>query len=94
MAASTQTQAQALCALLFLYKFVLEIELPRVDSVRARRGERLPVVLSSAEVRRLISCVTPGIGKLMVELMYGTTTRCVRKDSTSPIPISRGCRLP
>ena len=73
VAASTQTQA--LCALLFLYKHVLEIELPRVGSVRAKRPERLPVVLSVAEVRRVISCIAPGLGRLMVELMYGTGMR-------------------
>ena len=73
VAASTQTQA--LCGLLFLYKHVLKIELPHVNAVRAKRPERLPVVLSVAEVRRVISFVAPGVGRLMVELMYGTGMR-------------------
>jgi site-specific recombinase XerD len=73
VAASTQTQA--LCALLFLYKQVLEIELPQVAAVRAKRPERLPVVLSISEVRRVISMIPPGLGRHMAELMYGTGMR-------------------
>ncbi len=49
---SASTQNQALNALLFLYQQVLDLELPRLDAVRARRPQRLPVVLSRAEVRR------------------------------------------
>src|SRR5689334_21588241 len=41
------TQAQALAALLFLYREMLQRELPWVDAfMRARRPARLPVVLS------------------------------------------------
>ena len=72
---AASTQNQALSALLFLYKQVLEIELPLVNAVRAKRGERLPVVLSVAEVRRVISMIPPGINRLMVELMYWTGMR-------------------
>jgi integron integrase len=72
---AASTQNQALSALLFFYHQVLEIELPRVNAVRAKRGERLPVVLSVAEVRRVISIIPPGVNRLMVELMYGTGMR-------------------
>src|SRR5437667_12858 len=41
---AASTQDQALNALLFLYAQVLEIDLGRLDAVRARRGRRLPVV--------------------------------------------------
>jgi len=51
------TQTQALSALLFLYKHVLRIELPTMDSVRAERPKRLPVVLSQQEVQRLLDAV-------------------------------------
>jgi hypothetical protein len=34
---SASTQTQALCAILFLYKQVLRIDLPRLDAVRAKR---------------------------------------------------------
>ena len=49
VAASTQNQAMA--ALLFLYQVVLEIQLQQLNSVRAKRPDRLPVVLSIDEVR-------------------------------------------
>jgi site-specific recombinase XerD len=49
------TQNQALSALLFLYKHVLEHELPWLDGmVRAKRPVRLPVVLTEGEVARLL----------------------------------------
>lgn len=51
---SVSTQRQALCALVFLYQQVLERQLGRLDHLKARRPERLPVVLSRAEVRGLL----------------------------------------
>ncbi|MCJ7978336.1 phage integrase N-terminal SAM-like domain-containing protein [Aeromonas veronii] len=45
---SAATQNQALSALLFLYKEVLEIELPWLDDVtRAKKPARLPTVLTA-----------------------------------------------
>jgi integron integrase len=75
VAAATQTQA--LCALIFLYKQVLLRDLPPLNSVRASRPKRLPVVLSPAEVRRLIDAVdgARGIYRLMAELTYGSGLR-------------------
>ena len=53
---SASTQNQALSALLFLYKHVLHIELPWLDDVvRAKRPERLPVVLTREETQRLLA---------------------------------------
>ena len=52
---AASTQNQALSALLFLYRHVLEQELPWLeDVVRARRPVRLPVVLPRDEVRAVI----------------------------------------
>ena len=48
---AASTQNQAFSALLFLYRNVLEIELPNLNVLRAKRPERLPVVLSVDEVR-------------------------------------------
>lgn len=49
---AASTQNQALCALLFLYRDVLRIDLPRIeDTVRARRSRRVPTVLTRDEVR-------------------------------------------
>ena len=53
VSASTQNQAKA--ALLFLYKRVLKIELPRMDDVvSAKASLRLPVVLTQREVREML----------------------------------------
>jgi integron integrase len=69
------TQNQALSALLFLYGQVLGQELPWMDEiVRAQRPVRLPVVLTEAEVRRLLEQVEGG-ARLMVGLLYGAGLR-------------------
>jgi integron integrase len=70
---SASTQTQALCAILFLYKYVLRIDLPQLDAVRARRPKRLPVVLSCDEVGRLLAAIdgSHGLYRLMSGLMYG-----------------------
>ena len=76
------TQNQALSALLFLYKVVLEIDLPWMeDVVRAKRPRRLPVVLSQEEVARLLAAMPEGLPELMARLLYGTGMRlmeCLR----------------
>ena len=48
---SASTQNQALSAILFLYKHILEINIGNVDAVRAKKSDRLPTVLSVNEVR-------------------------------------------
>lgn len=69
------TQNQALAAVLFLYREVLEQDLPWLkDVVRARRPARLPTVLTQAEVARLIDRVD-GPMQLMICLLYGTGMR-------------------
>jgi integron integrase len=72
LAASTQNQAFS--AILFLYQRVLEIDLPRIEFLRAQRPERLPVVLSVDEVRAILDRMT-GLHRLLVELMYGSGLR-------------------
>jgi len=69
------TQNQALAALLFLYQEVLDLRVPWLEClVRARKPERLPVVLSRDEVRRLLACVQ-GTPNLVCRLLYGTGMR-------------------
>jgi integrase len=52
---AASTQNQALSALLFLYRDVLEVDLPWMDEiVRAKRPQRLPVVLTRDEVRAVL----------------------------------------
>jgi integron integrase len=75
------TQNQALSALLFLYREVLEIALPWLDNItRAKPSQRLPVVLTPAEVRAVLERMD-GVYGLMARLLYGTGMRlmeCVR----------------
>ena len=75
------TQNQALSALLFLYREVLHLQLPWMENVvRAKQRLRLPVVLSVAEVNRLLARLD-GREWLMANLLYGTGMRlmeCVR----------------
>ncbi len=72
---SASTQNQALAAILFLYREVLEIELPWIaDIVRAKRPERLPVVLSRREVRQVMDHLR-GVPHLMALLLYGAGLR-------------------
>ena len=73
VAASTQNQAKS--ALLFLYKEVLGIELPWLDDVEsAKRPQRLPVVLTHAEVEALLSRMRRTNG-LVARLLYGAGLR-------------------
>lgn len=72
---SASTQNQAKSALLFLYKEVLHIELPWLDEVvQAKVGERLPIVLTPAEVRALLHELN-GTMWLVASLLYGTGMR-------------------
>src|ERR1043166_8260019 len=72
---SASTQNQALSALLFLYRHVLQVDLPWLDNVvRAKRSERLPVVLTRDEVRAVIRELQ-GPPRLMAVLLYGAGLR-------------------
>jgi integron integrase len=72
---AASTQNQALNALLFLYRVVLEQNLPWLDDViRASRPVRLPVVLTRDEVRRVLERVD-GAPRLIVLLLYGAGLR-------------------
>jgi integron integrase len=75
---SASTQNQALSAILFLYKRVLDIELEWIDDVvRAKRPKYLPVVLSRDEVKKLLM-VMSGTNGLIVKLLYGTGMRLMK----------------
>ncbi len=78
---AASTQNQAFNALLFLYREVLHQEMGQIEGVeRAKRPSRLPVVLSKAEVERVLAGMT-GTFQLMAKLLYGTGMRlmeCVR----------------
>jgi len=73
---ASSTQNLALSALLFLYKDVLEIELPWLkDVTRAKRPQRLPTVLTQKEMEALLQSLKPGVPGLVARLLYGTGMR-------------------
>ena len=68
---AASTQNVAFNALIFLYKQVLQIELPPIQGVlRAKKPERLPVVFSADEAKNIIGELK-GTNRLMVGLLYG-----------------------
>ena len=75
------TQNQAFNALLFFYRHVLDQDVGSIKNVvRAKRGQRLPIVLSRNEVERLLDNLT-GTGLLMAKILYGSGLRsneCIR----------------
>jgi integron integrase len=78
---AASTQNQALNAILFLYRDVLKITLPWLNDVqRAKKPQRLPVVLTRDEVRALLAQLQ-GTPWLMAALTYGGGLRlleCLR----------------
>jgi integron integrase len=77
---SSSTQNQALCALLFFYRAILNRELEDLRNVRARKPDRLPAVLSKDEALRVINSMS-GETQLVAKLLYGGGLRlleCLR----------------
>lgn len=78
---AASTQNQAFNALLFLYREVLQLQMPQLDTVqRAKKPRRLPVVLSPEEVRQLLSQLD-GKYWIAATLLYGSGLRlleCLR----------------
>jgi len=72
---SSSTQNQAFNALLFLFRDVLKIEVRGLDkTVRAKRGQKLPVVLTVDEVGRMFSKMETE-NSLAIKLLYGSGMR-------------------
>jgi len=72
---SASKKNQDLAEILFLYRDVLEIKLPWLaDLVRAKRPQRLPVVLTRAEVQQVLAKLS-GVEWLVVSLLYGSGMR-------------------
>ena len=78
---AASTQNQALSALVFLYREVLKQDFEWMDNLeRAKKPERLPVVLTETEVRHVLAHLE-GRNWLMASLLYGAGLRlmeCVR----------------
>ncbi|HEY0710725.1 MAG TPA: integron integrase [Polyangia bacterium] len=72
---ASSTQNQALAALLFLYQHVLGQRLAWMEGItRAKMPERLPIVLTTAEVRALVERLS-GTSALFCRLLYGSGLR-------------------
>jgi integron integrase len=76
------TQNQALNALVFFYAHALERPLDNLGEIaRSKKPRRLPVVLSRAEMHRLLQSIDNPLQRLMANLLYGCGMRlmeCVR----------------
>lgn len=69
------TQNQALCAIIFFVKNVLDKQVPKLKNLKwARESDHLPVVLTPAEVKRILALLE-GAKRLVVQLLYGSGLR-------------------
>ncbi|WP_416666794.1 integron integrase [Egbenema bharatensis] len=71
---SASTQNQALSALLFLYRHVLNQDLGALDAIRAKRSNYLPTVLTKGEVRSVLDNIS-GVHGLVIRVLYGSGLR-------------------
>ena len=78
---ASSTQNQALNAILFLYKHVLDMPFDdHIDATRSKKRKNLPTVLSQSEISRFFQHIN-GTNELMAKLLYGAGLRlmeCVR----------------
>lgn len=89
---SAATQNQALAAIVFLYRDVLRMPLPWLEGIeRAKRPKRLPVVLSQADVARVLDGMT-GMPKLVATVMYGGGLRISEAVSLRVKDVDFGAR--
>ena len=72
---AASTQSQALNAILFLYRDVLDIDVGQLKGLRrVQRQARLPTVLTVGEVRDVLAHLS-GTTRLIAELLYGAGLR-------------------
>ena len=73
---AASTQNQALSAILFLYRHVLEIDLDSeaLFRLRPQKSKTIPVVLSKTEARLVISKLT-GVYQIIAQILYGSGLR-------------------
>ncbi|RLA59583.1 MAG: integron integrase [Epsilonproteobacteria bacterium] len=67
---AASTQRQALNAIVFLYREVLDIDLGEIAHIRSKKQRRPPTVLTQEEVRRVLRNME-GTHRLMAQLLYG-----------------------
>jgi len=89
---AASTQNQAMNALVFLYKRVLERPLEgRIDAARSSREPRIPVVLTRAEVAALLPLIDGQAG-LIVRLLYGSGLRITEAVRLRVLEVDFGYR--
>jgi integron integrase len=73
---AASTQNQALCAIIFLYRHVLNIDLDEtgLNTVRPHKPKRIPTVLSKDEAKSVIAQMS-GVYRIMAQIMYGCGLR-------------------
>ena len=91
------TQNQALNAILFLYREVLQLPMDeKIEATRSRKKKRLPTVLSRDEVRKLSSNIQ-GTQLYNLEMVVGRGAECViffvwqGTTMSNSWPIARSC---
>ncbi|CAN2042658.1 Integrase/recombinase [Candidatus Magnetomoraceae bacterium gMMP-15] len=78
---AASTQNQALSALVFLYKKVLDSPFENVNAVRSKRPTCLPVIFSRTEAIEIIKKIENDTMQIMAKLLYGSGLRlmeCIR----------------
>ncbi len=75
---ASSTQNQALNAIVFLYKHVLHQDPGDfTGALRAKRPERMPVVLTKGEIHLLLQCLEKTQYRLIIKMLYGTGMRLI-----------------
>ncbi|NNJ70835.1 MAG: integron integrase [Kiritimatiellales bacterium] len=77
---AASTQRQALNAIMFLYREVLDIELGDITPVRSKKRRKPPTVLTQKEVQQILRSME-GTHRVMAQLLYGCGLRlmeCIR----------------
>jgi len=89
---AASTQNQAMNALVFLYKRVLERPLEgRIDAARSAKAPRIPVVLTREEVATLLPLIDGQAG-LIVRLLYGSGLRITEAVRLRVLDVDFGYR--
>lgn len=73
---AASTQNQALNAIVWLYRYILHQPLGDFSgAVRARKPQKLPVVLTKGEIHLLLTLLPPTQHNLIIRTLYGTGMR-------------------
>jgi len=73
---AASTQNQALCAIVFLYKYILNKDIGELNLVWAKKPQKLPEVFTQAEVEKVLSQLN-GVYWLLGILIYGAGLRLI-----------------